>query len=159
LIDLRSEPFRGLRRLTGKGKELPMKMLTLLLGLSLFTHAYAGEKGDRFAKRLGLSEDQMTKVTEVRKSNSEKLKEDRKKFKELKKAFDNAMKDPKTTSAELKNKFEAFQKARDVFHRERFEKMLKMREILTPEQLAKFQEIKKERGPKSKDWKKMKRKD
>lgn len=128
-----------------------MKLLTLILGLSLFTQVYAGEKGERFAKELGLSKEQMTKVSEIRKSNSAKLKENRKNFRELKKSFHTAMKDPKTPSAELKAKFEAFQKARDVFQRERFEKMLKMREVLTPEQLVQFQKFR--------ERKKMKRKD
>lgn len=142
-----------------------MKMITLMLGLSLFTQLHARpekgfkEKKDFFTKELGLSEDQLKKVTEIRQSNHAKMKEDRAKFKELKKAFNEAMKNPKSTSSELKAKFDSFQKARDDFQRQRFEKMLKLREVLKPDQLAKFQELKKERKPKWNERKKMKHKD
>ncbi len=53
------------------------------------------------------------------------------------------MKDPKSSKSDLTAKFEAFQKLRDAHQRKKFAMMLEMREILNPDQIAKFRELRK----------------
>lgn len=124
-----------------------MKMITLLISMMLISGSVFAEKkherGEFFKKELGLTDEQLAKVKEIRKTSRESIKENKTKFRELKKDFKTAMTNPASTNEELTAKFEAFQKARDEFQRNRFATMLKMREIMTPEQLAKFHEMKK----------------
>lgn len=135
-----------------------MKTLVIMLGLILSLHhaqAMGGkgkghERGEHFKKELGLSDEQLAKVKELRKGKKEELKEQRQKMKAAKEEFRNAMKNPKAAEDDLKAKFEAFQSARDSFQRARFAMMLQMRSILNPEQLEKFAKLKEERWGKGK---------
>lgn len=127
-----------------------MKIITMLICLMLSANiVLAADKGDDhkkgewFKKELNLNDDQLKKVQEIRKENKDELHASRKQFNELRKAFKEAMKDSKASAEDLSAKYEAFSNARDKFQRKRFEMMLKMREVLTPEQMEKFVEIKK----------------
>lgn len=128
-----------------------MKWISLLLVLQLIpTMSYAmGGKGDHqkraehLQKELNLTNEQLEKVTAIRKKHHEERK-DKDTFREAKKSFRQAMKDPKSSKADLTTKFEAFQKIRDTHQRKKFSMMMEMREILNPEQIEKFQAMKKE---------------
>lgn len=127
-----------------------MKMITLVLSMMLMSGgAFAKEKkekkherGEFLKKELGLSDEQLAKVKEIRQASRPEIKENKTQFRQLKTEFKEAMKNPASSAEELTAKFEAFQKARDEFQRKRFAMMLKMREIMTPEQLTKFHEMK-----------------
>ena len=127
-----------------------MKIITLVLSMMLMSSgAFSSEqkekkheRGEFLKKELGLTDEQLAKVKEIRKSSRSEMKDNKAQFKALKKEFKEAMKNPNSSTDELTAKFEAFQKARDDFQRKRFATMLKMREILNPDQLAKFHEMK-----------------
>lgn len=138
-------------------------MKTVILTLILMTsQAFAmGGKGDdqkrgeRFKKELNLTDEQVEKFREM-KGNRVEMKELKAEFKASKKAFKEAMKNPKVSEEELKAKFESFMKLRDQVQRAKFARMLEKRAILTPEQMAKFQEMRKKwkhgKGKKNKEW-------
>lgn len=137
-----------------------MKVLSMILSLLIVTSvATAGDvekkfvKGEFLKKELNLTDEQLEKVREIRKGGKDEMKADWKNFRALKKDFREGMKNPKISNQELQTKFESFQKARDTFQRKRFEMILKMREILSPDQLEKFLELKKKHKGK---WKKQK---
>lgn len=125
-----------------------MKLMTFFLVLFISFSSFAdkeskGEKvkGEFFKKELNLSDEQLSKVKEIRKGCKEDILASKKNYLELKKSFKEAKKNPKATNEELTAKFEAYQKARDEFQRKRFDAMLKMREVLTPEQMNRLEEV------------------
>ncbi len=125
-------------------------MKTVILTLVLMTsQAFAmGGKGDwqkraeEFKKELNLTDEQVEKFREL-KGNRGEMKKLKAEFKESKKAFKEAMKNPTLSDEELKAKFESFMKFRDQFQRAKFARYLEKKAILTPEQMAKFQELRK----------------
>lgn len=124
-----------------------MKIIMMLLSFLLVSGNVLADdkkeerkKGEWLKKELNLSDEQLEQVKEIKSANKSGSDED---YQKLKKAFKDGMKDPKATKEDLTSRFEAFQKARDERQRKRFNMMLKMREILTPEQLEKFHKIKK----------------
>ena len=137
-----------------------MKTLILISAL-LMTNAFAmggkgrdQKRGEEFRKELSLTDEQVErfKVLKNGRGDMKVLKEN---FKASKKAFKEAMKDPKTSNEEMTAKFEAFMKLRDEFQRKRFSHMLEKRAILTPEQIEKFNGLRKEwhKGKgKRKEW-------
>ena len=137
-----------------------MKWISLLLALQLLpTISYAmGGKGDHqkraehLQKELNLTNEQLEKVTAIRKKHQDERKS-KNEFKDAKKAFRDAMKDPKASKADLTIKFEEFQKIRDTHQRTKFARMLEMREILNPDQIEKFQAMKKEHKKKRRNKK------
>lgn len=129
-----------------------MKWLTLTLTLLLTSNMIfaMGGKGDHqkraehFQKELNLTDEQLAKVSEIRKNTWKDHKENKEKLKAEKDAFRAAMKDPKTTNEELTAKFENLQKIKNDNQRKKFNMMLQMRSILNPEQREKFRTMKKE---------------
>lgn len=126
-----------------------MKFLTFILALFISFSSFADKeskdeksKGEFFKKELNLSDEQLAKVKEIRKGCKEDILASKSNYLELKKSFKEAKKNPKATNEELTAKFEAYQKARDEFQRKRFDTMLKMREVLTPAQMDKLEEVK-----------------
>lgn len=125
-----------------------MKMITMMLALLISFSSFAGkdmkdekQKGEFLKKELNLSDEQLSKVMEIKKGAREDMHASKKQLHELKKSFKEAMKDSKASNEDLSSKFDAYQKARDEYQRKRFNVMLKMREVLTPAQMEKFQEI------------------
>ena len=126
-----------------------MKSLALFMGLLLVsTVAFAGAskkkdkdegRGEKFRKELGLSEDQLKKMKEIREKKKADHKESRSKLRDARKAFHEAMGNPKATKEELLAKFNELESMQTAAHRARFETMLEIRGILNQEQLAKFQ--------------------
>lgn len=129
-----------------------MKWLTLTLTLLLTSNMIfaMGGKGDHqkraehFQKELNLTDEQLAKVSEIRKNTWKDHKENKEKLKAEKDAFRAAMKDPKTTNEGLTAKFENLQKIKNDNQRKKFNMMLQMRSILNPEQREKFRTMKKE---------------
>lgn len=124
-----------------------MKILILVVTL-MTTQAFAmagkGEdqkRAEQFKKELGLTDAQVEKFNELKKSRGE-MKGLKSEFKDARKAFKEAIKDPKSTNDELSSKFENFMKLRDEFQKKRFARMLEKRAILTPEQFEKFVSMK-----------------
>ncbi len=141
-----------------------MKILLLVMTLvttQSFAMAGKGEsqkRAEEFRKELNLTDEQVKKFGELKKSRGDH-KEMKAKYKEARKAFKSAIKDPKATNEELTAKFEAFMKLRDEYQKKRFARMLEKRAILTPEQFQKFmstkdkwREGKKGRKGKTKGW-------
>lgn len=137
-----------------------MKMLTaLLLTFCLQTIAIADDKddvkkGEYLKKELDLSDEQLTKVKAIKKELKPEIRETKKTIASLRKDFTEAMKDPKVSSEELKKKFDQIQESKSLLHQKMFNFMLKMREILTPEQMGKFHDVKTKM---KKKWKKNKK--
>lgn len=138
-----------------------MKILTaLLLTLSLQSIALASDKddvkkGEYLKKELNLSDDQLTKVKAIKKELKPDIRETKKAISGLRKDFAEALKDPKISSDELKKKFDLIQESKAELHQKMFSFMLKMREVLTPEQMGKFHEVKMKM---KKKWKKKNKK-
>lgn len=128
-----------------------MKGIILMMALILASNSTfaMGGKGDRqkkiekFKTELNLTDEQMEKVSEIRKNRGGDHKENKKKLKAEKAAFREAMKNPNATNDELITKFESFQKLRNEHQQKKFAMMLEMRSILNPEQRAKFAAMKK----------------
>jgi Spy/CpxP family protein refolding chaperone len=125
-----------------------MKTIVLVLAL-MISQAFAmggkGEsqkRGEEFRKELNLTDEQVSKFHELKKNNGD-MKALKASFKESKKAFKDAMKNPSTSQEDLKAKFEAFMKLRDEVQRKKFSHMLEKRAILKPEQIEKFNQLRK----------------
>lgn len=139
-----------------------MKKLALMMMVTLFAlnTAYAKSerkgKGKGFGKifkELGLSDEQKEKIKSFR-LEGKKSKANHKESKEKIKALREKMKASFASSAsesELKALHTELTGLRSQQNNERFEKMLKIRSVLTPEQRVKFQELKgnKREGKKS----------
>lgn len=134
-----------------------MILISALLMSNAFAMGSKGEhqrRGEEFMKELSLTDEQIAKFQELKKSRGD-MKELKTRFKESKKAFKDAMKDPKATNQELSTRFEAFMKLRDEFQRKRFSHMLEKRAILKPEQIEKFNELRKKwhkKKGRGKEW-------
>lgn len=88
-------------------------------------------------KSLDLTDEQKSKIKEIRKASGESNKEARNALKEGRKGLEEAMKGD-AKKADLLSKFDSLQGLRTKLARGRFEMMLGVREILTPEQRQKF---------------------
>lgn len=121
-----------------------MKISVFLMTCFLLTGTVYGrdhskhEKGEYLKKELGLTDEQYVKVKAFKEASQKELRTMKESLNSLRKDFKEAMKNTASTTDELKQKFDKFQKARDEYQRARFNKMLNMRGVLTPEQLEKF---------------------
>ncbi len=127
-----------------------MKMITMMLALFISFSSFAGKdskdekaKGEFLKKELNLSDEQLSKVMELKKNAHDEMKASKEQYQKLRADFKEAMKDSKATNLDLTTKYEAVAKAREDFQSKRFQMMLKMREVLTPAQMEKFQDIRK----------------
>lgn len=91
----------------------------------------------RWMKELNLTEEQQDKIKEVRKAHRPKMVAAREKKRDARKALTEAVKSGASNS-DLKSKNEALIDANADYSRTRFGQMLAIRELLTPEQRAKF---------------------
>lgn len=130
-----------------------MKHVALSLCLLVATSvAYAErEKGDRDGGRireeLGLNDEQIAKMKEIRQKKKALHQASREKIKVAREEFKATMKDPKSSKEQIIAKFEALQKLQSEKKRAQLDTMLEIRGLLNEEQIAKFQE-------KRKHWKK-----
>ncbi len=128
--------------------------LSLLVGFSVAQGAPGqladGAKGDNFEagqgpghglrealKSMDLTEEQRNKIKEIRKAGKEASKEIRSALKTGRKTMEDLMKSH-ANKDEIISKFESIQTMRNKMARARFDMMLAVREILTPEQRQKL---------------------
>jgi periplasmic protein CpxP/Spy len=102
-----------------------------------------GERGDRkghmmeMMKDLNLTPEQQKKMKEVNEKSTPNLGEKRKAMFNARKDLHETLKGT-ASDDEAKKKFEVLEKAQDEFARARFDHVLAVRAILTPEQREKF---------------------
>ncbi len=125
-----------------------MKWLTVLfLTLSLTSGSFAAKDMEKsssakkafFKEELKLSDEQLAKIREIRSARKAEVIALKQRLKVVKEDFKAAMKNPNLSNNDLSAKFEEFQKVRDEAQSKRFEMMLAMRSVMTPEQIGKFQ--------------------
>ncbi len=97
-----------------------------------------------FMEELNLSEAQREKIKALHESNRPQFEKDREAMHQAKTRFDEAM-DGDGSPDEIRKRFHALQKARDAMMSFGFEQALAVREILTPEQRKKFQEVRRDK--------------
>lgn len=135
--------------------KLFIKSSVALLGMVLITgspafadkgrdHTKSGEKFkgrmlERMSKDLNLSPEQIAKIKSIDEANAESEKQAREKVKVAMDALDKSM-ESGASETELLSQFESVQKARQDAGKIHFQKMLKTREVLNPEQRKKFRE-------------------
>lgn len=130
-----------------------MKHVALALCLLVTTSvAHAGrEKGARdggkIREELDLNDAQIAKMKEIREKRKAQHQASREKIKQAREDFQATMKNPKSTKDQIVTKFEALQKLQAATKRSQLDMMLEIRGLLNEQQIAKFQE-------KRKDWKK-----
>jgi periplasmic protein CpxP/Spy len=93
-------------------------------------------QGRGLMKDLNLSAEQRQKIKEIRESSRSKNQSLKESMKTQREALKSALKDSNSSNAQLKSLFEAIQGTRKTLAASRFESMLAVREILTPEQRA-----------------------
>lgn len=123
---------------------------TVALALTVSAPAFAkgdkGEKGkwhEKMAAELNLTAEQKEKMKQVHQTNHEAMRAKRKAMKEARESLQTSLQGT-ATDAELKKKFEDLEKLQSEFAKARFEKVLAMRAVLTPEQRQKFKGMRKE---------------
>ena len=124
-----------------------MRLYTILIIL-LFVlgsgHGLAGQKHmKKMFAELNLTEEQQKQVKAVHQEMKLLISEARDNNKVARDAFMNAAKDPNKGDDELRQLHETMVSAKTSMMRLRFDKMIKTRAILNPEQKAKFQELSK----------------
>lgn len=120
-------------------------LIALSLGGTYTTVGLTKEHGKGFGgghfganfKELNLTADQKAKLKKLREESKKEKNEDSAKMKEEGKAFREKMAGT-ASDDELRKDFEKLQSKRAEMGKERFEHMLKVRAILTPEQRKKF---------------------
>lgn len=100
---------------------------------------------DRMFEKLDLSEEQRKKLAEIRKSNAEKVKALQEKLKEAHQKLDSSL-DSDASEDVLKKQHQALQDLQNEMSDLRFENILAVRKVLTPEQRKKFSEMRKQKG-------------
>ena len=100
------------------------------------------EMGEKMRKELGLSDEQLAQMKEIRQERKSSMKELKTKSKEARQAFQDALANPKTSKEELREKYQTLRTARQASRDARFETMLEVRSILKEEQIVKFQQMK-----------------
>jgi Spy/CpxP family protein refolding chaperone len=108
------------------------------------------ERGEKMAKKLGLSEDQQAKMKAIHEKSREDHKALREQMKKAHQEMREAMKDPKTSESTLRAKHKALKEIMSKQGDLRFEKTLAMRKVLTADQLKEFVKMEKN----GKKWKK-----
>jgi len=128
---------------------LSMVRLLCIFLLSLGLSVANAEKGSHdtgpgihLGKELGLSDEQAKQVKQIKAKYAEDLEQARKSSKEAKEDLMTSLKAPQKGSEyqkELLQKFKKVQELKRAQHMRRFEMALEIRELLTNEQLNKFQ--------------------
>lgn len=129
-----------------------------LLSIFIISNAFAfggmGDKGrgqgfDRMIEKLDLTDDQISKIKEIREACKNKFTERHEKIQNLKEELSTAMRKPakgKEYQKTLKEKYDKLQTEIMEKKRERFETSLKIRELLTAEQIKEFRSFHRGRG-------------
>lgn len=120
-------------------------LVAFSLGATSVSVGMAGDFGHMWGgkgtfKELNLTNEQKEKLKNLRKESKDDRKEDFQKMRAESEAFRKKMAS-NAADDELRKDFAEQQKKRSEFAKQRFEHMLKVRAILTPEQRQKFAEI------------------
>ncbi|MCO5144206.1 MAG: Spy/CpxP family protein refolding chaperone [Oligoflexia bacterium] len=104
--------------------------------------AKRGGKWDRgkMMSELNLTSEQKDKMKEIRSKNKDAIKAQREEMKSAREALEEAMKG-NASDGDIRSKFEKVQAVQQKLAKDRFENVLAIRAILTPEQRAKFRDI------------------
>ena len=122
-------------------------MTLLVLGFALPAQARGGKFKEQMMKELDLSEQQAQQLQELKKSNKPEMKSLRGEMKAIREKMQDAMaKD--ASESELRSLHNQKFEIRKKLSTARFEKMLAIRKILTPDQRVKFQQMMKEKRKK-----------
>jgi Spy/CpxP family protein refolding chaperone len=130
------------------------KYILLIASCVIFSFSsFAGgakhpKRGEWLKKELNLTEQQQNQIKTIMMTHHKNIKELRSKSDQAKEDLGKSMSvDNKSPEykAELTNKFETYRTLKTEFQRARFMKALEIREILNPEQLAKFNALEKRR--------------
>lgn len=118
-----------------------MTLLAVSLAASRPALARGGGGGGAHLKKvleeLNLTDEQKTKIKEVREGHGKAMKQSRASLKEARQAMEEAVKSD-ASKGDLLKKFESLQELRNKMGKARFEMILAVREILTSEQRQKF---------------------
>ncbi|SMF63343.1 Spy/CpxP family protein refolding chaperone [Pseudobacteriovorax antillogorgiicola] len=95
--------------------------------------------------QLDLSEEQRTKIKDIRQSSRDEHKETRKTLKETRRSFEELL-GSDAAESEIRKAHETLQGLKAKMAEKRFENMMAIRAILTPEQRKKFHELRPKKG-------------
>jgi Spy/CpxP family protein refolding chaperone len=99
--------------------------------------------GMKVFKELNLNAEQKEQIKAIRQANKDKMKSLREKAKTDREAFKSAM-ESEASKSKLVSLRKKMVKSKQALKDQQFENMLEIREILNPEQRAKFRELKSE---------------
>jgi len=127
---------------------LPL-LLVILVSFSANAGAW-GKKGWQWwdngpiVKELGLSEDQSAKAKEISAKFDPILQKSNENYMEKKKAYKDAKSNPNASTGDVIKAFDSMWESKYKMMRIKLDRDLDMKEVLTPEQVTKLSEIKKE---------------
>jgi protein CpxP len=108
--------------------------------------ARMGGGGMGFFKELNLSEEQRAKLKELRENNKGDLKPKREALKKARDEFRSLMGSENATDAQIRSAFQKLQALRSEVATGSIDRMLAVRQVLTPEQRKKAHEMREKRG-------------
>lgn len=121
-----------------------LSLTVLLLGLNANADSHFGKDGKdkafsfrKMKKELNLTPAQVEQLKSFKKEAKDQLKAKKEAMKEARKGLETTLKSNSSEEA-IRTKFSELQAKQDEFSKARFEMVLKIRSILTPEQRAKF---------------------
>jgi len=120
------------------GLVMALTLSATSISISLAKDFGGGMKG--VFKELNLSPEQKEKLKKLREESKDSRKDERDKMKAEKEAFRNKM-GGDASDDDLRKDFAKLQEKRNEMAKSRFDHMLKVRSILTPEQRKKFAEL------------------
>jgi len=127
---------------------LPL-LLVILISFSANAGAW-GKKGwqwwdnEPIVKELGLSEDQSAKAKEISAKFDPILQKSNENYMEKKKAYKEAKSNPDASRGDVIKAFDSMWESKYKMMRIKLDRYLDMKEVLTPEQVTKLSEIRKE---------------
>lgn len=124
---------------------------SLMLLVPVMASARPGGEGrgphfKRLIEQLDLSDEQRSKINEIKESNRPEMKAAHEELDTQRDAFHELMKTAATDDA-LRTAFTKMEEIKGKLALLRFNSMLKIRQVLTAEQRVKFEELKGKRGP------------
>ncbi len=131
-------------------------LLVFVLSAAVFAYQ-RGHKGSKMhkwweneevVKDINLSEGQLKEINEIHSSSTDQFKALRGEVKDMYKELREMMGDPKATVESLTSKHDALIAKKSELKKLRFQKKLKIRGVLTDDQIIKLSEIKKEHSQK-----------
>ncbi len=102
-----------------------------------------GEMAQKMKQELNLSDEQLEKIKEIRKSKRESQKEMRTQMKRLRDDLHASLGNPKSSKEEIMDKFNKLQSLKQELSKKKIETMLEIRAQLDEKQISKFHELRK----------------